>query len=73
MQEHKVKIMRHMSQFNAGRVPEDATLKSLQDRRMSIAAETLGNLGQSVNIVAPFFVIWGCNTFVGDNVYMNRK
>lgn len=54
-------------------MPEQGTLDSLTARRMLIAKGLLGLLGANVNIQPPFFVTWGCNLFVGDNVYMNRK
>ncbi len=40
---------------------------------MGVAKAVLGKLGQNMTIERPFFIIWGCNTFLGDDVYLNRK
>ena len=40
---------------------------------MTVAKSLLGQLGEGVNIEPPFFVGWGCNVFIGDNVYINRE
>jgi hypothetical protein len=72
MADHKVNILRHLADFNNPTVPHDATLQSLRDRRMNLAAQFM-NLGQDINITPPLFVIWGSNTVIGDGTYMNRK
>jgi len=45
----------------------------MKSRRMNIARQMLGKLGERVEIEAPFFCGWGSNIFIGDRVYMNRK
>ena len=65
--------MRKLQSFNDATIPEDATLESLTSRRMQVAKEMLGKLGAGVNIEPHFFVTWGCNLFIGDRVYVNRK
>jgi len=39
---------------------------------MRIAEAMLGSLGTDVNITIPFFIGWGCNTFIDDGTYLNR-
>lgn len=65
--------MRKLQSFNDGFIPPDATLALLASRRMQVAKGMLGKMGTRVNIEPPFFLTWGCNTFVGDGVYMNRR
>ncbi|SPJ78709.1 related to galactoside O-acetyltransferase [Fusarium torulosum] len=60
-----------LQSFNDNSIPEGSTLASLTARRMAVAKDMFGRLGASVNIESPFFIIWGCNTFIGDGVYMN--
>lgn len=71
MQEFKLAMKRTLLSFNDSSIPEGSTLASLTARRMAVAKGMFGRLGANVNIEPPFFVIWGCNTFIGDNVYMN--
>ncbi|KAK6823618.1 trimeric LpxA-like protein [Apiospora arundinis] len=71
LQEFKINMRRKMLLFNDSSIPESATLASLTARRMAVAKGMFGRLGANVNIETPFFMIWGCNTFVGDGVYMN--
>jgi len=73
MQTFRIETMRRLRNFNDNSLPNDASIESLQARRMSVAKQMLGKLGDRVNIETPFFCGWGCNTFVGDGVYMNRK
>ncbi|KAH6658912.1 maltose o-acetyltransferas-like protein [Truncatella angustata] len=70
--QHKIAMMRQMRLFNDESIPDDATLSSLTSRRMLIARGLLGKLGANINIEPPFFLTWGCNIFVGDQVYINR-
>jgi maltose O-acetyltransferase len=65
--------MRKLQSFNDASIPPDATLASLASRRMQVAKTMLGKMGTKVNIEPPFFLTWGCNIFIGDGVYMNRK
>lgn len=65
--------MRKLYSFNDAAIPKDATLASLALRRMQVAKSIVGELGAKVNIEPPFFVTWGCNIFIGDGVYINRK
>ncbi|KAJ5368469.1 uncharacterized protein N7496_008229 [Penicillium cataractarum] len=39
---------------------------------MAVAKRMLGRVGKNTNIEQSFFVTWGCNTFIGDDVYINR-
>lgn len=65
-------MMRKLQSFNDTTIPEDATLASLASPRMQVVKECMGKMGAEVNIEPPFFMIWGCNIFLGDRVYMNR-
>lgn len=65
--------MRKLRTFNNDDIPDDMTLASLKMRRMALAKEILGKMGKGVSIEPPFFVIWGCNTFIGSGVYINRQ
>lgn len=71
LQEFKLNMRRKLLLFNDNSIPEDSTLASLTARRMAVAKGMFGRLGANVNIEPPFFIIWGCNTFIGDGVYMN--
>lgn len=70
--QYKVAAMRRLRLFNDDSIPDDATPASLASRRMLVAKAMFGKLGTNSNIEQSFFVIWGCNTFIGDQVYMNR-
>lgn len=65
--------MKKLYSFNDAAIPADATLASLALRRMQVAKSIMGKMGTQVNIQPPFFVTWGCNIFIGDGVYINRK
>lgn len=39
---------------------------------MSVAKTMFRKLGKGVKIESGFFITWGCNTFIGESVYMNR-
>ena len=73
LQQYRVSILRNLHFFNDDSVPESYTLQDLKLRRMKTANKMIGRLGNDVNIVNPFFIGWGCNTFIGDNVYINRE
>lgn len=73
LNEYKLGVMRKLRSFNDDNIPDDATLASLKMRRMTIAKQMLGKMGRDTSIESPFFVIWGCNTFVGNGVYINRQ
>ncbi|ODA83181.1 hypothetical protein RJ55_01692 [Drechmeria coniospora] len=73
MSAHKVETMKSMSSFNDELIPEGSTLQSLKDCRMAIARTIFGELGDDVNILAPFNVTWGCNVSIGDRTYVNRE
>lgn len=72
MMDHKVNMKRRLKDFNDDSIPEGSTLASLKACRMSIAKKFLGKLGKDTNIEAPFFVTFGCNVFLGQEVYVNR-
>ncbi|GKT44136.1 putative acetyltransferase YJL218W [Colletotrichum spaethianum] len=71
--QYKVDVMRRLQTFNDATILDNATLASLASRRMQVAKGMLGKLGTNVNIEPPFFVTWGCNLFIGDGVYINRR
>ncbi|KAF5575302.1 galactoside o-acetyltransferase [Fusarium pseudoanthophilum] len=73
MMEYKLATKRKLLSFNDDSIPEGSTLASLKSRRMAVAKEMFGKLGQDVTIEPPFFLLWGCNTFIGNGVYMNRE
>jgi len=73
MLNYKLEIRKLLKSFNDDSLPDGCTLESLECRRMAVAKLIFGKLGRSTNIEAPFFCTWGCNTFIGVNVYMNRK
>ncbi|CZR67738.1 related to galactoside O-acetyltransferase [Phialocephala subalpina] len=73
MSDHKLKIMKQLNSFNDPSVPEHSSLQPLKDRRMGIASQVMGKLGTRVNIEFPFFCVWGCNIFIGNDVYINRE
>ncbi|KAF5979146.1 galactoside o-acetyltransferase [Fusarium coicis] len=73
MMEHKLATKKKLLSFNDDSIPEGSTLESLKSRRMGIAKEMFGRLGHDVTIEPPFFLLWGCNIFIGNNVYMNRE
>lgn len=73
LQDHKLRTLRSLNDFNDTSIPEGSTLVSLKTRRMTVAKDLLGKMGERVNIEPPFFVGWGCNVFIGDDVYINRE
>jgi maltose O-acetyltransferase len=73
LQEYKLQTLKKLNEFNDISIPDGSTLVSLKARRMAVAKNLLGQLGEGVNIEPPFFVGWGCNIFIGDNVYINRE
>ncbi|KAJ5176153.1 uncharacterized protein N7482_002030 [Penicillium canariense] len=70
--EYKLSTRRKLNEFNDVSIPESSTLSSLNARRMAVARLMLGRVGKNANIEQAFFVTWGCNTFIGDDVYINR-
>ncbi|KAM0176433.1 hypothetical protein ACHAPF_004813 [Botrytis cinerea] len=68
----KLNVRRHLLKFNDNSINDDDTLDDLKNRRMAVAKTLLGKLGLDTNIEAPLFCTWGCNTFIGKNVYINR-
>jgi hypothetical protein len=73
LNDYKLGVMRKLRSFNNDDIPDDATLASIKMKRMATAKQMLGKMGKQVTIEPPFFVIWGCNTFVGNGVYINRE
>ncbi|KAF5667175.1 galactoside o-acetyltransferase [Fusarium heterosporum] len=73
LNEYKLGVMRKLRSFNDDSIPDDATLESLKMKRMTVAKQMLGKMGKGVSIEPQFFVIWGCNTFIGSGVYINRQ
>ncbi|KAM0191705.1 hypothetical protein ACHAPI_008757 [Fusarium lateritium] len=73
LMDYKLMAMKRLRSFNDDSIPDGSTLKSLKTRRMAVAKEMFGQLGQDVTIEAPCFHVWGCNIFIGDRVYINRE
>ncbi|KAJ5755217.1 hypothetical protein N7533_004760 [Penicillium manginii] len=73
LQDHKLRTLTSLNEFNETTIPEGSTLASLKTRRMTVAKDLLGKTGERVNIEPPFFVGWGCNVFIGNDVYINRE
>lgn len=71
--DYKLIAMKRLRSFNDDSIPDGSTLASLKARRMAVAKEMLGQMGQGVTIELPFFHTWGCNIFIGNRVYINRE
>lgn len=71
--EYKLYTSRKLNEFNDTSIPENSSLASLRSRRMEVVKRMFGLVGERVNIEQAFFVTWGCNTFIGDDVYINRE
>lgn len=73
MQDYKLETLKWLNEFNDTTIPPGSTLASLKMRRLALAKDKLGRLGEGANIEPPFFVGWGCNIFIGEDVYTNRE
>lgn len=73
LQARKLETLKLLNDFNDLTIPDGSTLESLKMRRMTVARNLLSEIGENVNIEPPFFVGWGCNTFLGNGVYINRE
>jgi len=73
MQEHRITVKKLLTSFNHENLIEGSTIDSLRNERMEVARKLMGGVGERVNIEAPFFCAFGCNTFLGDDVYINRE
>ncbi|KAF4955607.1 hypothetical protein FGADI_4442 [Fusarium gaditjirri] len=73
MMEYKLTTKKKLLSFNDESITDGSTLASLKSRRMGVAKEMFGKLGQNVTIEPPLFLLWGCNIFIGNGVYMNRE
>ncbi|PQE26141.1 hypothetical protein CJF30_00000873 [Rutstroemia sp. NJR-2017a BBW] len=73
MLDYKLNVRRKLLKFNDQSIGDDDTLGSLKDRRMAAAKSLFGKVGDGTNIEAPFFCTWGCTTFIGKDVYINRN
>ncbi|OJJ44473.1 hypothetical protein ASPZODRAFT_135295 [Penicilliopsis zonata CBS 506.65] len=73
LQARKLETLKLLNDFNDLTIPDGSTLTSLKTRRMTVAKTLLGKIGETVNIEPPFFVGWGCNVILGDDVYVNRE
>ena len=62
-----------LQSFNHGSIPEGSTLTSLTAQRMAVTKQIFERLGANANIEPPFFIIRGCNTFIGDGVYIDCR
>lgn len=72
MPKYKLDVRRKILKFNDSSIGDEDTLDDLKNRRMAVAKTIFGRLGPDTNIEAPLFCTWGCNTFIGKNVYINR-
>ncbi|ESZ90818.1 hypothetical protein SBOR_8794 [Sclerotinia borealis F-4128] len=72
MPKFKLNVRRKLLKFNDSSINDEDTLDDLKMRRMAVAKTFIGKLGPDTNIEAPLFCTWGCNTFNGQNVYINR-
>jgi len=73
MQEHRIAVKKLLNSFNSESIKDYSTIESLQEKRMEFARHLFGSVGEDVNIEAPLICMWGCNTFLGDSVYINRE
>jgi maltose O-acetyltransferase len=73
MPNYKLNVRRKLLKFNDESIGDDDTLDSLKERRMAAAKSLFGRVGGGTNIEAPFFCTWGCTTFIGKDVYINRE
>lgn len=73
MPKYKLNVRRKLLKFNDESIGDDDTLDSLKGRRMAAAKSLFGRVGDGTNIEAPFFCTWGCTTFIGEDVYINRE
>lgn len=73
LQARKLETLKLLNDFNDPTIPDGSTVESLKMRRIAVARNLLGKIGENVNIEPPFFVGWGCNTFLGNGVYINRE
>ncbi|TGO51785.1 hypothetical protein BCON_0154g00040 [Botryotinia convoluta] len=69
MPKFKLNVRRHLLNFNDNSINDEDTLDDLRNRRMAVAKTLFGKLGLDTNIE---FCTWGCNTFIGKDVYINR-
>ncbi|KAM3074759.1 hypothetical protein ACMFMG_008178 [Clarireedia jacksonii] len=72
MLKYKLDVRRKLLKFNDESIGDDDTLDSLKERRMAAAKTLFGRVGVGTNIEAPFFCTWGCTTFIGKDVYINK-
>ncbi|KAI9649595.1 hypothetical protein NHQ30_002176 [Ciborinia camelliae] len=72
MMEYKLSVRKKLLKFNDTSINDEDTLDDLKNRRMAVAKTAFGKLGLGTNIEAPLFCTWGCNTFIGEDVYINR-
>lgn len=70
---HKLTIRKRLKEFNDDSIPDGSTLDSLKVRRLAVANQFMGRLGRNTNIEAPLFLTFGCNVFIGEDCYINRK
>lgn len=73
MPRFKLNVRRKLLKFNDSSISDEDTLDSLKQRRMAAAKDIFGKVGEGTNIEAPFFCTWGCTTFIGESVYINRE
>jgi len=49
----------------------NSTIADQQQQRQQILQELLGNVGEKISIVPPFYCDYGSNIYVGNNLFMN--
>ena len=72
MLDYKLTDMEKVQRLNDETIHPDDSLKSISARRMAVGKDIFGTFVQDVKIDVGFFVTWGCNVFIGDQVYINR-
>lgn len=73
MQAHRLAVMKLLHSFNNENLADGCTMQTLVLSRIEIARKLFGSAGEEVKIETPFFSWFGCNTFIGDGVYINRE
>lgn len=72
MIDFKYALMEKWEKFDDHTMLSDDTLATLNARRMSMAKGIFAKIGTNVFIEPGLSTNWGCNTFIGNKVYINR-
>lgn len=73
MVEFRYALRDHWEKLNDDSFREEDTLTTMNARRMKAAKDIFGKLGENVFIEPGLCISWGCNTFIGSTVYINRR